>query len=82
MRQYQKQRGECHSGAHHLVKLIWKEINAQQASQQDVVDRAGINLRTMTKWRDGSRSPRMLEVEAVLNVLGFNLVARRVRDDE
>lgn len=58
---------------HPIVRWIWQQINDQRASQEDVAERAGINSSTLRKWRDGVRSPRVVELEAVVNVLGYRL---------
>lgn len=58
---------------HPIVRWIWTQINHQHASQEDVATRAGINSSTLRKWRDGVRSPRIMELEAVVNVLGYKL---------
>lgn len=58
---------------HPIVRWIWEQINSQRASQEDVAERAGVNSSTLRKWRDGVRSPRVVELEAVVNVLGYKL---------
>lgn len=55
---------------HPLVRWVWKEINRQCTSQELVAKRAGVSSSTMRKWRIGVRSPRVAELEAVINVLG------------
>lgn len=58
---------------HPIVRWVWTQINHQRASQEDVSQRSGVSSSTMRKWRDGVRSPRLLELEAVINVLGYKL---------
>lgn len=58
---------------HPIVRWVWTQINAQRASQEDVAMRAGISSSALRKWRDGVRSPRIVELEAVVNVLGYKL---------
>lgn len=82
MRRYQTQYAECHKGAHWIVKLIWRRINDQRASQADVAERSGLNVGTITKWRRGVRSPRLVEAEAVLNALGYRLVVKSMEDED
>lgn len=67
---------------HPLVRWIWLEINRQRASQEDVAARSGVASSTMRKWRTGVRSPRVLELEAVINTLGYKLTIRKNKDDE
>lgn len=55
---------------HPIVVWIWKEMNRQCVSQEDVAKRSGVSSSAMRKWRKGVRSPRLMELEAVVNVLG------------
>ena len=67
------------SGAHPLVHFLWSQIIEQQTSQEDVAARSGVSSSAMRKWRRVNRVPRLSEIEAVLNALGFNLAV--VPDD-
>ena len=58
---------------HPIVRFIWEQINHQRASQEDIAERSGVAASTMRKWRDGVRSPRMVELESVVNALGYEL---------
>lgn len=58
---------------HPIVRWIWVQMNHQQASQEDVALRAGVSSSAMRKWRDGSRSPKLVELEAVVNTLGYDI---------
>jgi transcriptional regulator with XRE-family HTH domain len=51
-------------------------MNLQRASQEDVAARAGVASSTMRKWRQGINSPKLSDIEAVINVLGGKLVIR------
>jgi transcriptional regulator with XRE-family HTH domain len=51
-------------------------MNHQRASQEDVATRSGIASSTMRKWRQGVNSPKLADIEAVINVLGGKLVIR------
>jgi transcriptional regulator with XRE-family HTH domain len=51
-------------------------MNHQRASQEDVATRSGIASSTMRKWRQGVNSPKLADIEAVINVLGGRLVIR------
>lgn len=64
-----------------LVRWMWREINRQHASQEDVAKRSGVSSSAMRKWRAGVRSPRMLEFDAVARTLGFKLTVRKIKDD-
>lgn len=64
------------SGAHPFVRWIWAEINRQKCSQHDVCARSGVSASAMRKWRLNSRNPRITELEAVVNALGYRIVLR------
>lgn len=73
MRQFQRQRVPV-SSAHPLVHRLWVEMNDQCVSQEDVAERAGVSSSAMRKWREGSRPPSLVDLEACLNVLGLEIV--------
>lgn len=75
MKQFQRQRVPVKS-AHPLVHRLWTEMNDQQVSQEDVAARAGVSSSGMRKWRNGSRSPSLCDIEACLNVLGLEVIVR------
>lgn len=58
---------------HPLVRWIWVEMNHQCASQEDVAERAGISSSAMRKWRRGASSPKLNDIEAVINALGYKI---------
>lgn len=58
---------------HPLVRWIWLEINHQHASQEDVALRSGVSSSAMRKWRQGINSPKLADIEAVVNALGYKL---------
>ena len=62
--------------AHPFVDLIWFEINKSKLSQADVAKAAGVDARTMRRWRDGLAVPSLDALERVLSVLGFELIVR------
>lgn len=74
-RQYQKQllpprRGK---GIHPLVFFIWDQMNKEEWSQEDLAKKSGVSSSAMRKWRLGTRSPRVIEIDAVLGALGYKL---------
>jgi transcriptional regulator with XRE-family HTH domain len=48
-------------------------MNAQCTSQEDVADRSGVSSSAMRKWRNGSRVPNLLDLDAALQVLGYRI---------
>jgi transcriptional regulator with XRE-family HTH domain len=80
MRIYQKQKVPK-QGAHPLVRWMWREINEQHASQEDIARRSGVSSSAMRKWRAGDRSPRMFDFDAIAQTLGYKLTVRKIKDD-
>lgn len=82
MKQYQRSKEPASNmGVHPIVRWIWREMNRQRASQEDVAKRAGISSSAMRKWRQGINSPKLSDIEAVVNVLGSEITVRYKRDD-
>lgn len=81
MRIYQRSKEPAKGKAvHPFVWWIWNQMNIQRASQEDVAVRAGIASSTMRKWRQGVNSPKLTDIEAVINVLGGK-ISVRISDD-
>ncbi len=54
-----------------IVRWVWTRINADEWSQEDVAKKAGVSSSSMRKWRSGDRAPRLNEIEAIVNALGY-----------
>jgi transcriptional regulator with XRE-family HTH domain len=67
--------------AHPIVRFIFQEINAQRVPQEELAERSGVSSSTIRKWRRRERTPNMLQVEAVLNTLGYDLCIAESRDE-
>lgn len=81
MRNYQRAKEPAKGKAvHPLVRWIWRQMNHQKASQEDVAERSGVASSTMRKWRQGINSPKLSDIEAVVNALGGKIIVR-VDDD-
>ena len=81
MRNYQRAKEPAKGKAvHPAVRWIWRQMNQQKASQEDVAERSGVASSTMRKWRQGINSPKLADIEAVINVLGGKLIIK-VDDD-
>ena len=81
MRRYQRSREPAKGKAiHPAVRWIWWQMNNQRASQEDVAARAGVSSSAMRHWRNGTNSPKLKDIEAVVNVLGGKIIIR-VDDD-
>ena len=64
-------KGDCHP----FVREIFRRLNYEEASQQQIEKRSGINSSTFRKWRK-TRAPGLNEIEAVINALGGRLLIR------
>jgi transcriptional regulator with XRE-family HTH domain len=83
MRNYQRCKEPAKDMAiHPAVRWIWEQMNRQRASQEDVALRSGVCSSTMRKWRRGQNSPKLADIEAVINVLGGEFVVRWKRDGD
>lgn len=76
MRQYQRQIIPEGRGVHPFVRWIWRRINLDEWSQEDLAKRSGVSSSALRKWRRGERNPRIGELEAVINTLGYRLVIK------
>lgn len=82
MRQYQRQIVPEGRGVHPFIRWIWRRINIDEWSQEDLAKKAGVSSNTIRKWRNGERNPRISELEAVINAMGFRLVIREDLGDD
>ena len=66
----------CKSG-NKIVQFICKEAFRQQMTMHDLGQRSGLSKDTIRHWRYKS-TPNLNDAEAVLNVLGFELIPARL----
>ncbi len=66
--------------AHPLVRKLFEEMNREQIGLTDMAERAGLARATFKGWRT-RHCPRIVELEACYNVLGWGLTVRRRTDD-
>lgn len=58
--------------AHPTVRFLFRQIAFQQTTLLDVAERSGIDRATISSWRY-TRSPNLANIEACLQVLGYEL---------
>lgn len=81
MRNYKRAKEPAKGKAiHPAVRWIWRQMNLQRVSQEDVAARSGVSSSAMRHWRNGNNSPKLSDIEAVVNVLGGKIVIR-IDDD-
>lgn len=62
--------------SHPLTRLLFDEMRARHVSVAVMAKRSGINPQTIRYWlARPETSPTLVNIEACLNVLGFNLKA-------
>jgi len=66
---------EPHHAVHDAIRVLWLQMNRQIMSQEALSTRSGVPASVLSRWRTGERSPKLDDVEASLNVLGYTLVA-------
>ena len=60
-------------GVHWMVKIIWNDIIAGDLSTEHLTKVSGVSRSIIRRWRNGRNAPRIENVEAVLNALGYEL---------
>jgi hypothetical protein len=70
------------NGVHPILKWVWCEILRQDVSLQSVAQRAGFEGKTIRNWWNGKSSPALVDVQAVVNALGYQLVITALKDPE
>jgi hypothetical protein len=64
---------------HPTVREFFRLLNAEKTTLTEVGQRGGFRRRTLSAWRY-NREPRVSNLDAALNVMGYELVVRRRRD--
>ena len=63
-----------------IVRFLFEEMHKQRMCQMDLSERVGLHRDTLRNWRT-RYSPRINDIEAALNVLGYTLKAVKRKDD-
>ena len=66
--------------AHPLVRRLFQEMNHQRIGMTDMAERVGMSRFTINGWRT-RHCPRIVELEACYNVLGYRLTLLVLKDD-
>lgn len=72
--------GSFAPGAHSFVVFLWKNILDRHLSVTSVAEVSGIERANIYKWRNSIKGPYLMQVEAVLNALGYKI--QIVKSDE
>lgn len=63
-----------------IIRFLFEEMHRQQMCQLDLSERVGLHRDTLRNWRT-RYTPKINDVEAALNCLGYTLKAVRKRDN-
>ena len=82
MKEWNKRRGDFVrnriTNNNPLVRFIFEEMHRQQIHECDMSERVGYHRDTLRKWRT-EHQPRVVDLEAVLDFLGYRLKIVRKR---
>jgi transcriptional regulator with XRE-family HTH domain len=62
---------------HHLIVFLEKQRKRQRISWEAIARQAGMNEKTIFRWRKRKTTPSISDIERVYDVLGFNIVPIR-----
>lgn len=61
--------------AHPFIRTLYLQMNRQRTTMLEVAERSGLRRQTIWDWANRV-DPRLSDLEAALNVLGFELVVK------
>lgn len=65
----------------HVVRFLFEEMHRQKVCQMDLSERVGLHRDTLRNWRT-RYTPRINDIEAALNYLGYTLKITKLREEE
>lgn len=81
-----RRRGRARSipkGCSPVLRQLFAAVDAEfLGNMEEVAKRAGVAKDTVSQWRRGIYSPKLQNVEAVLDVLGYKLTIRTKSFDD
>jgi hypothetical protein len=63
----------------HIVRFLFEEMHRQRCCQIDLSERVGLHRDTLRNWRT-RYTPRINDMEAALNYLGYTLKVAKLKD--
>ena len=61
--------------AHPFVRTLYRQMNRQRTTMLEVAERSGLRRQTIWDWANRV-DPRLSDLEAALNAIGFELVVQ------
>lgn len=77
---YYRGPGKLKPGVHPLVRFLFEEMARQKITNPVVAKQAGVSKDAMWEWRNRT-TPKVSDLEACLNAIGYELVVRRRESD-
>jgi hypothetical protein len=78
LRKYRLRTSLQTKNGHRLVRKLFAIMHENQMGVLDMAERSGVNKNTLKDWRTRT-TPRLKDIEACYEVLGYELIARRAR---
>lgn len=69
-------------GCHPTVARVFTELQAQGLTQSFLARRSGVSELTLTDWKHRLADPRLANLEACLNALGYRLSVEPIPDND
>jgi transcriptional regulator with XRE-family HTH domain len=66
-------------GVDPMLKWVWMEMQQQRISQVELANRTGFSGASLRNWFQGRSSPEYSSVRAMVNALGYDLLAEPIR---
>lgn len=73
---------KIHPGLAPPLRFLFEEIVRQRCMDRTIATRVGCSEYSLREWRSGRHDPRISDVEACLNVLGYTLRPVPLKEDE
>lgn len=70
-----------HDNTHPLIKMLCEEMNRQQCTQEQLAQRAGVDVRSFRRWKTNYRGAQFGSLEACWNALGYDLKPVHIKED-
>ena len=66
--------------SHWIAKMIWEEIMNNNYALSTISRESGVEERIVRRWRNGQFAPNIFCLEAILDVLGYELKVEKKRN--
>lgn len=70
------------SNIHPLVQWAWTQMAMKKLTHEFVAEKAGLSTATLRNWARGRTTPRLIDIEAVVNVLGSDLSVKKSANED